>query len=673
MPCARSWSSFPPLQSFDRSESSGENWRRSQSSSIVEHPERHLAAILSADVAGYSRLMGADEEATVTALSAARASVERILPTHRGRLVDFTGDNFLAEFPTATEALACAMEIQRSLAERNTSLPSERRMEFRIGIHLGEVRAEGERIYGNGVNVASRLEGLAEPGGICVSQIVRSQVRDKFALAFEDLGERPVKNIAEPVRVYRVRADGQRAEPPRHAAPRRRLLTGTAAVVLVVALCAGGWWLFGRRPASVVSGTGSESAPGVGIPAARPIGTAFGGRPAIAVLPFENLSDDPEQEYFADGIAEDLITRLSLWRSFPVIARNSSFVYKGKAVDVKQVSADLGVRYVIEGSVRKAADRVRISAQVVDAETGHHVWANTYDRDLKDIFAVQDEITTAIAGAMFPELLQSESVRALRKEPADLNAWDLVQRARWHLWSGNPAQNEKAKALAARAVEIDPYFTEGYAVLSMALYGEVVSQLTETPDRSAEEMLRMARKSLELDANSPVGHAALALALSLTGEREEMRATAEQLLELEPSSAYGYWWLALALSGSPGTADDSVELVTRGMRLSPHDPMTWAFYDTLATAHRTMGRYGEAVAALRRVVQLRPSYAWGHLALASDYANLGQLDEARAALQEALRRQPGLSVQLARKAYSFTDPEVMDRYLDGLRKAGWEG
>jgi adenylate cyclase len=637
-----------------------------------EHAKRHLAAILSADVAGYSRLMGADEDATITALSAARGSVEQILPTHRGRLVDFTGDNFLAEFPTATEALACAMEIQRLFADRNASVPAGQRMEFRIGIHLGEVRTEGERIYGDGVNIASRLEGLAVPGGICISGGVHSQVCNNLTLGYDDLGKRSVKNIAEPVHVYRVRADGH-AETHHHAAPRRWFGAATGTAVLLVALCGGGWWLLRQGQAPVASGTRSEPARGVAAPTNQPLAPDFGGYPAIAVLPFDNLSGDPEQEYFADGIAEDLITRLSSQRSFPVIARNSSFVYKGKPVDVKKVSADLGVRYVVEGSVRKDAGRVRISAQVVDAETGRHVWAKTYDRELKDIFAVQDEITTAIAAAMFPELLQSESARALRKEPADLTAWDLAQRARWYLWSRNPAENEKAKALATRAIEIDPYLAEGFALLSMSLYGEVVYQLTDTPGRTMHEMLRMARKSVDLDPNRGIGHAALALALSLTGQQEEMRATAERLLELEPSNAYAYMWLGMALSGSRRTADQSVELLDQAVRLSPHDPLSWAFYDDLAVAHRTMGRYGEAVAALRRVLGLRPSYSFGHLALASDYAHLGQLDEARAALQEALRLQPGLSVELVRKAYSFADPQVIDRYLDGLSKAGWEG
>jgi len=637
----------------------------------VEHADRHLAAILSADVVGYSRLMGADEDATIAALSAARGTVEQSLHTHRGRLVDFTGDNFLAEFPTATEALACAIDIQRVFADRNASLPADRKMEFRIGIHLGEVRAEGERIYGDGVNIASRLEGLAEPGAICISGVVHSQVRNKFALRYEALGERSVKNIAEPVRVYRVKTDGH-GEAVRPA-PAKKWLISAGAAAAVLALCAGGLWLLRQTQAPVAPEARSESARGAGATTEQPLAADFEGRPAIAVLAFDNLSGDPEQEYFADGIAEDLITRLSLWRSFPVIARNSSFVYKGKAVDVKQVSADLGVRYVVEGSVRKAADRVRISAQVVDAETGHHIWAHTYDRELKDIFAVQDEITTAIAAAMFPELLESESARALRKEPGDLNAWDLVQRARWYIWSGERAENEKAKALLARATEIDPYFADAFALLAVANYNDVVYQWTDTPDRSTERMLRMARKSVGLDRNRPIGLGALTMALSLTGEREEMRATAQQLVDLDPSNPFGWLWLGWALSGSRRTADQSVKLLERGMRLSPRDPLSWAFYDNLANAHRTMGRYTESIAAARRCVQLRPSYAWGNLELASDYAHLGQLDEAHAALQEALRLQPGLSIELVRQAYSFAEPEVFDRYVDGLRKAGWKG
>ena len=351
-----------------------------------EATERKLAAVLSADVVGYSRLMAEDEAATIRTLTDYREEISVLVRQHRGRVVDAPGDNLLAEFPSALDAVSCATEIQRVVAARNVALPAERRMQFRVGVHLGDVAIEGDRIYGEGVNIAARLEGLAEPDGICISGTVHEQVRNRLDLAYEDLGEKSVKNIREPLRVYGIRLLSEPTAPP-----------------------------------EALSGMDELTVPG------------FSGRPAIAVLPLENMSGDPEQEYFADGIAEDLITRLSVWREFPVIARNSSFTYKGKAVDVKQVSQELGVRYVVEGSVRKAGERVRVSAQLIDATTGAHVWAERYDRELQDIFAVQDEITQGIVASMSRELSRFEMERVLRHEPKSLDVYDCLQRGRWQL------------------------------------------------------------------------------------------------------------------------------------------------------------------------------------------------------------------------------------------------
>jgi adenylate cyclase len=366
-------------------------------------PDRKLAAILSADVAGYSRLMAEDEEGTIRTLSKYRDEVGILVPSHRGRLVDFTGDEFLAEFPSALEAVRCAAEIQRVIRAQSADRPSERRMEFRIGVHLGDIRVEGERIYGDGVNLAARLRALAEPGGICISGTVHEQVEGKLDLGYEDLGEQQVKNIPRPVRVYRIRFEEE------------------------------------TRPSDVpVPGMEELTVPG------------FGSAPAIAVLPFDNLSGDPEQEYFADGIAEDLITRLSAARRLPVIARNSSFVYKGEPVDVKKVSRELGVRYVVEGSVRRAGDRVRISAQLIDAASGAHVWAETYDRELRDIFAVQDEITESIVGSIHPALATAEMARAVRTKPRDLDAYDHGTRGFWHLSRLTKDDSARARLLFKR-------------------------------------------------------------------------------------------------------------------------------------------------------------------------------------------------------------------------------
>src|ERR1700674_504465 len=357
----------------------------------TERVERGLAAILAADVAGYSRLMGADEEGTLARLKALRRELaDPKIKEHRGRIVKTTGDGLLIEFASVVDAVRCAVEVQREMAERNTDVPSDRRIEFRMGINLGDIMKDGLDIYGDGVNVAARLEALAEPGGICVSRVVRDQVRDKLAFSFEDMGEQQVKNIARAIRVHRI--------------------------------------LLGERP--------DLSEPTTAVPPKPPL--ALPDKPSIAVLPFQNMSGDPEQEYFADGMVEEIITALSRIKWLFVIARNSSFTYKGQAVDVKQVGHELGVRYVREGSVRKSGSRVRITAQLIDAETGNHVWADRFDRDLTDIFALQDKVTLSTVGAIEPSLRAAEIERVKRKRPENLDAYDLVLRALPHAFAAMP-------------------------------------------------------------------------------------------------------------------------------------------------------------------------------------------------------------------------------------------
>jgi adenylate cyclase len=375
--------------------------------------EGKLAAILSADVVGYSRLMAEDQDATVRTVTAYREEVELLVRQHQGRLVDFTGDEFLAEFPTAFESVRCAVESQKVLEARNSELPSERRMQFRMGIHLGDVAVQEGRLFGDGVNIAARLQALAEAGGICISGNIHDLVHTKLGVGFDDLGTQSVKNIRDPVRLYRVKLDAAAAPP--EAAPRslRRMALAAPVVLLVAVAAFAGWRII------IHEDEPDPTASGLTVP-------GITGRPAIAVLPFDNLSGDPEQDYFVAGLAEDLITRLSSWRQFPVIARNSSFAYQGRAVDVRQVSRELGARYLVEGSVRRSEDRVRITAQLIDATTGLHVWAERYDRDLGDVFALQDEITEAIVGSMDPELLEFEGERATRRDPENLDAWEPV-------------------------------------------------------------------------------------------------------------------------------------------------------------------------------------------------------------------------------------------------------
>jgi adenylate cyclase len=498
-------------------------------------------------------------------------------------------------------------------------------MEFRIGVHLGDITVEGERVYGDGVNVAARLEGLAQPGGVCISDMVYNQVEKKLSVDLEDLGEQTLKNISRPVHVYGVKLLLARPEPE-----------GTE---------------------KALPGMEELTVPG------------FHGAPAIAVLPFDNLSGDPEQEYFADGISEDLITRLSAWLPFPVIARNSSFVYKGKSVDVKQVSRDLGVRYVVEGSVRKAGDRVRISAQLIDATTGAHVWAERYDRDLGDIFALQDEITEALAASIEPTLRESEYARSAHREPRNFDAWDCANRAFWHLQRMTPEDNAKARKLFKQAAELDPELPRAFYGLANTHLADFLFQWSDSPDRSIVEGTEAAQKSVALDRRNPYAQVALGLAYYSSGERAKAVAAYEQAVELDPSSAVGHTYLggALAVGGKP---EEGISHLEKAMRLNPRDAMSFITFASMANAHFAARRYEEAAEWAGRSIQQRPEFHAPHRVLAASCAHLGRLEEARAAFEDLLRVQPGFSEPFLRATSPNADEGYLDHLLDGLRKAG---
>src|SRR6201984_2940152 len=431
--------------------------------------QRRLAAILAADGAGYSRLMGANEEGTLAALKGLRRELaDPKIKEHRGRIVKTTGDGLLVEFASVVDAVRCAVEVQQEMAERNVGVPEEQRIQFRIGINLGDIIKDGRDIYGDGVNVAARLEALAEPGGICVNRVVRDQVRDKLDFAFEDAGEQRVKNIARPLRGSHV------------------------------------------RPAQLADEEMSAAQPPLALP----------DKPSLAVLPFTNMSGDPEQEFVSDGIAEDLITALLHYPSLFVIARNSTFTYKGQAVDVKQVGRELGVRYVLEGSVRKAGNRIRVTAQLIEAETGNHVWANRYDRDLADIFALQDEITEAVTIALMPGIADAEQRRALRKPPGSLDAWAAYQRGLWHLSKASAEDNTIAQTFFRRALGLAPTFAPGYSALALAQLqaAAIYQKLTLAEAQSSAEAL--ARRAVSLDGADAEARSCLGWALQARGETE---------------------------------------------------------------------------------------------------------------------------------------------------------
>jgi adenylate cyclase len=606
---------------------------------------RRLAAILAADVAGYSRLMGADEEGTLERLKALRRELfDPKIAEHHGRIpgssprTKTTGDGLLVEFPSVVDAVRCAIVVQQAMREGNTGVAADNRIELRIGINLGDVIVEGDDIYGDGVNIAARIEALADAGGVFVSNTVHDQVRDRLPFVFEDLGEQQVKNIARPVRVYRVRPEGPLPSPP----------------------------LPGLDPGI----TGEGSAGGARVGAAEPPALSLPDKPSIAVLPFANMSGDPEQEYFADGMVEEIITALSRIRWFFVIARNSSFTYKGRAVDVKQVGHELGVRYVLEGSVRKAGNRIRVTAQLVEAESGNHVWAERYDRDLADIFAVQDEITEAVTIAIAPAIAEAERQHALRKQPENLNAWTAYQRGLWHLRQASAKDNEVAQRFLREALKADVNFAAGYCGLAIALFEAGSNYQTRDLQDALVLAEKAARHAVAIDSTNAEAHACLARALSTQGDQVGARAEVERALELNPNSADAYSVLGaiLTFSGSPKEGTAALE---KSIRLDPHDPRSATRLYQIAMGLYYSGEYEAAVNAALRVIRAFPTHPPPPRLLAAALGQLGRTEEAKQALRKAIELAPGAFAP-GRKRMPWVRPEDHAHMLEGLRKAGWK-
>ena len=582
--------------------------------------KRKLAAIMAADVAGYSRLMGEDERATMELLVVCRDVFRTHISDHEGRVVDTAGDSVLATFPSVVEAVDCAVEIQSDLGGHNAELPESRRMAFRIGVNLGDVIEQNDgTIYGDGVNVAARLESLAHPGGICLSGSAHEQIEGKTEYGFEDIGEHEVKNIARPVRVYRANTGANETQ---------------------------------SKPLAAV--TEPE-------------------RPSIAVLAFENLSGDPEQEYFADGITEDLITELSRLRWLQVTARNTTFTYKGRAVDIRQVGRDLGVRYVVEGSVRKGGERVRITAQLVDAATGNHIWAERYDRDLSDIFALQDEITETLVAALQGQVGEFERERAHRKPPESLDAWESYQRGLWHLWRMDAEDLAEARRLFGRAAELDPNFAQAFAAWGFTLFLEVATLYSDSPLETLEQALRLANQAVALDDNEAMAHNALGRVQILRGEYDSAIAELRTAIDLNPSSALARYGLGMALLLTEQLGEAISELDT-AIRLSPRDPFAWAFYTTRAAALFFFGDYEAVVEDTRRAIRHPAASFWPYAWLASALALLDRPEEAKIALDKLLEVKPDFSPDAAPAANSPLNPEALwplyKPWFDGLRKAG---
>jgi TolB-like protein/class 3 adenylate cyclase/Flp pilus assembly protein TadD len=623
----------------------------------VADAERRLAAILSGDVAGYSRLMSADEEATVRTLAAYRQQVEALVGQHRGRLVDFTGDEFLAEFPSALNGAECAVEIQRVLAARNAAFAEERRVAFRLGLHTGDVRVEGERLFGEGINLAARLQALAEPGGLCISRTVHEQVSSRLDVGFDDLGEREVKNFPEPVRVFQARLDGAPQQAPSPAPSRRlrRVLLGAGGILLVAVLAL---WLSWPRPLGLVLDLAGVSG--------LPVNPALPDKPSLAVLPFTNMSGDAEQEYFSDGISEDLITDLSKIPELFVIARHSAFAYKGRNVDLRRVGRELGVRWVLEGSVRRADDRVRITAQLIDAENGFHLWSERYDRELADVFAVQTEISREILKALRVEIRDARFEAMMGRRRPDLRAYDALLRGASHLQKFRRADLEPARRFFRQAVEIDPEYPEAVAFLGLTYFFEYAQAWSLDPallGRARE----LADRALALDPDTAPAVALRSGVHLFRGEAAEGMTWALRAVELAPNLDPPHMYLAMA-HAAEGRPLAALEAVQTALRINPGGHP--AILTLLGVMNRRVGRSKEAVAFWEQARAANPDLVTARLGLAMLYEEAGRHEEARAVVQEVLRINPDLGAEqaLGTGASAFTG--TPSGSVELLRRAG---
>lgn len=576
--------------------------------------ERRLAAILAADVVGYSALMEKDEAGTLASLSLCiDEMIKPLVARHKGRIVKFMGDGILAEFGSAIDAIECAIAWQKSVGDEDQINP----FRFRIGVNLGDIIIQDDDIFGHGVNVAARLEGLANPGGVCLSEDVFRQVKGKVEVNFEDIGEQVLKNVEEPVRVYRFSAVQNSSESLKVPAEN-------------------------KEPSE---------------------------KPSIAVLPFDNMSGDPEQEYFADGISEDIITALSRLRWLFVIARNSTFVHKGKAVDIQQLAKDLGVRYVLEGSVRRAGNRVRITTQLIDANTASHLWANRYDRELEDIFALQDEITETIVGSIDTELRGAEQDRARHKPTENLQAWDYYQQGNWHYNKLNRDDNEAARQLYKKSIKLDPEFALPYAGLTLVGLSDVLSGYVDDPKLVLQNAKNNAEKAIELDDREALTSFALGRVNGFMGNVDAAIANIENAIKLNPSFAQAYHALGFILKAA-GRASEALPYFDTAIKSSPNDPLLWTFYVSHASSYLQLKDYPVMEHWARKAIHEREREYWPHLFLAIALSMQNQPEDARSAMRKALTLKPEFTVKVVPKNLQGYQKHYIDQVIEGLRKAG---
>lgn len=589
-----------------------------------ESLDRRLAAILSADAVAYSWLMARDEETTVATLKRHRNAMMSLVRQHRGRVVDDLADGLLAEFPSAIDAVACAVQTQRDVEARNLEYADTPAMRFRIGVHVGEVLVDGDRLFGDAVNISARVRENADEGGVMLSGTARFHIEGRLDVTIEDLGSVSLKHIPTPVEICRVvLGEVPRENDGRHATGR------------------------------------SLPVPG------------FSGRPAIAVLPFQNLSGDAAQDAFADSISEDLIHRISARRFFPVVARNSSFTYKGQSADPRQIGADLGVRYVVDGSVRRSNDRVRISVELVDATTGLQAWSGRYDRELGEVFALQDEITATICGAIEPELQRIELRRSERRDPRSLDAWECVQRGIWHYNTRRQEDVGAARQLFERAAELDPSFAPPWAYLALTGTIEVANGWTGSPGRVLHQSAKWATRALELDPLDPYAHHASGMSAMMQGRHEQAAAAQSRAIEIDPSFALGYFGLG-AVFAIRGPADEAMAMLEKAIRLSPRDPVMPSFLWNLANAHFMAEQYEDAVRYAEEALPDRASNFVLRSVYAAALAHAGREEKARLQVATLVEMAPTISADGVRRfmEYMSIEPGFVSRVLSGLRTGG---
>jgi len=624
-----------------------------------ERAKRKLTAILSADVKGYSRLMGEDEEATVRTITTYREVMTGLIEGQNGRVVDAKGDNLLAEFPSVVDAVRCAVEIQKELKVKNDELLENKKMEFRIGINLGDVIEEEDTIYGDGVNIAARLEGLAEAGGICISGTAFDHIGKKLPVGYEYLGEQTVKNIEKPVRAYNVllgskyagKVIGEERPKPRQW---RWAAVASAVVLIVVAGAFAVWNFYFRLPPMEVASVEKMAFP-------------LPDKPSIAVLPFDNMSGDPEQEYFSDGLTEEIITALSKVPKLFVIARNSTFTYKGKPVKVQQVSEDLGVRYVLEGSLRKAENRVRITAQLIDAITGHHVWSERYDRDLNDIFVLQDEITMEIIASLQAELTTGEVSRITARGTENLQAYLKYIKGKEILLRITKEDNALARQIIKDVIVLDPHYAAAYSLLGATHWLDVFFGSSKSPKESITKAMELVQKAIDLDDSYGPAHASLGWLYAIIGKHEKGITEIERALELVPNDDNAHMWMSYVLRLA-GRNQEAIRYSEQAVRLNPIPP-SW-YFRGLALNYLYAGRYDEAIIACKKGLKSAPNDILTHVTCAAIYGQAGRRDAARAEAEEVLKINPKFSALSYAKRLPYKNQADRDFFSNALRKAG---